>query len=209
MFLFRKKDRKTHWEDIYRTHPPERHGWYQDSPDVSLSLIEATGVLDGGSIIDVGGGASRLIERLVETRCRLTVLDISSPALEEAKKKLGDRAARVAWVVADITRHTFAETFDLWHDRAVFHFLVNPEDRRAYVAALNSALGIGGHLVISTFGPEAPKKCAGLKVVRYSPESLHRELGGNFALEEVKEELHTTPGGTKQEFIYCRFRKTS
>ena len=207
MFKFRMKDRKTHWEGVYRKHRPNELGWYQESPDISLGMIESTGVDKDGRIIDVGGGASSLIELLVARGSKVTVLDISSTALDEARKRLGDKSGKVEWVAADITKYKPTEGYDIWHDRAVFHFLTDPQDRKEYVACLNSALRVGGYLVISTFGPAGPRKCAGLRTMRYSPESLHAEIGSNFHLTDSKDEIHLTPTAKEQEFIYCVFKK--
>jgi 2-polyprenyl-3-methyl-5-hydroxy-6-metoxy-1,4-benzoquinol methylase len=207
MFKFGMKDRKTHWEDVYQKHRPNELGWYQESPDISLRMIESTGVDEDGRIIDVGGGASPLIELLVARGSNVTVLDISSTALEEAKKRLGEASDKVKWIVADITKYKSTEIYDIWHDRAVFHFLTSPQDRKEYVACLNSALRVGGYLVISTFGPAGPRKCAGLRTMRYSPESLHKEIGDNFHLAESGDEIHLTPTAKEQEFIYCVFKK--
>jgi len=207
MFNFGKKDRKAHWEDVYRKHHRSELGWYQEFPDISLAMIESTGVDAKGSVIDVGGGASRLIELLVARGNKVTVLDISSTALEEAKNRLGDSSDEVKWIVADATKYKFMEEYDVWHDRAVFHFLTNPEDRKKYIASLNSALRVGSYLVISTFGPAAPRKCSGLRITRYSKDSLQREFGDNFQMTESKNEIHVTPTSKKQEFIYCQFKK--
>lgn len=201
-------ERKTHWEDAYRTHAADEAGWYQAHPTMSLNLIEATGVLKSGKLIDVGGGDSTLVDHLLDWGFEhITVLDISSAALERAKARLGDRAYLVTWIEEDVTHFRSSEIYDVWHDRAVFHFLTNAEDRSRYVGAMNRAVSAQGHLIIATFAYEAPPTCSGLPVVRYSPQFLALALGNNFELVESLEELHHTPGGNKQPFIYCRLTR--
>ena len=160
------------------------------------------------AIIDVGGGTSKLSGLLLDQGYKkLAVLDISGASIEKAKSQLGERSTRITWIEADVTKHSLMEQYDVWHDRAVFHFLTEAEDRKRYTNSLKEALKLNGHLIIATFGLDAPPKCSGLPVVRYSPESLHNELGGNFNLLEAFVEDHVTPSGVKQSFIFCRFIK--
>ncbi|MEW5943885.1 MAG: class I SAM-dependent methyltransferase [Pseudomonadota bacterium] len=200
------KDRKAHWEEVYSIRKPDEVGWYQADPRPSLELIEATGAGPDAAVIDVGGGASTLVDKLLERGFgRLTVLDISAAALEAVKARLGARAAEVRWVVADITRFEPPQKYDIWHDRAVFHFLTDAADRRRYLDTAARAIDPGGHLIIATFALDGPEECSGLEVVRYSPESLQQEVGGNFSLAESFAQAHMTPSGGAQHFVFCRF----
>ncbi len=201
-------NRKTHWEDVYRTTAAEEFGWHQTQQTLSLNLIQSTGVRKTGSLIDVGGGDSTLVDHLLDQDFdHITVLDISASALERAKARLGDRADLVSWIEADITDFRSSKTYDVWHDRAAFHFLTEAEDREKYCETMNRAVSAQGHAIIATFAYEAPPTCSGLPVVRYSPEFLALAIGSNFELVESFEELHQTPGGNKQPFIYCRFTR--
>lgn len=201
-------DRKAHWEETYSTNAANELGWYQAHPTTSLRLIESTGVVKTASIIDVGGGDSTLADFLLDQGFEhVTVLDISSAALERAKARLGDRARLVTWIEADVTGFRSSKRYDVWHDRAVFHFLVDAEDRRRYIQTMNGAVSANGHVIIATFALDAPPKCSGLDVVRYSPESLSAEVGQAFELVETLDEVHVTPAGTKQRFIYCRLTR--
>jgi 2-polyprenyl-3-methyl-5-hydroxy-6-metoxy-1,4-benzoquinol methylase len=203
-----KRNRKDHWERVYQKHAPTEVGWYQAYPETSLKLINNTGVGHDSSIIDVGGGTSKLSEHLLHQGYKeLTVLDISSNSINKAKSQLGEKSSRITWIDGDVTRYGFKEHYDVWHDRAVFHFLKKIEDRKGYVNSLDQALKPNGHLIIATFSLEAPPKCSGLPVVRYSPETLQNELGDNFNLVETLVENHATPSGLKQNFIFCRFMK--
>lgn len=201
-------DRKTHWEDVYRTTASQALGWYQIHPTLSLNLIQATGVQKTGSLIDVGGGDSTLVDHLLDQHFdHVTVLDISGVALERAKARLGDRANHVTWIETDVTDFHSTGTYDVWHDRAIFHFLTEAEDREKYCETMNRAVSAHGHVIIATFAYEAPPTCSGLPVVCYSPEFLALAIGSDFVFIESFEELHTTPEGTKQPFIYCRFTR--
>ena len=205
-----KRDPKKHWENVYQKESPEELSWYQDNPEMSLKLIAATGVGFDGNIIDIGGGTSQLAGLLVvKGHKKVTVLDIASRSIEEARLTLGEQSNRIKWIEADVTNYNFAEEYDLWHDRAVFHFLTDRHDRKRYVDAVQQSLKVGGHLIIATFGLKGPRKCSGLHVVRYSPETLHKEFGNNFDLVETFVEVHSTPSKVQQEFIYCRFTKRS
>jgi 2-polyprenyl-3-methyl-5-hydroxy-6-metoxy-1,4-benzoquinol methylase len=202
-------ERKAHWEEVYRTTAPTGVSWFQEHPGVSLELIQRTGVDKAAQIIDIGGGASTLVDALIDSGfSHISVLDISAAALAVAQQRLAAAGADVTWLEADITQATLpAHCYDVWHDRAVFHFLTRREDRQRYVDAVHHAVKPGGHIIIATFAPDGPTRCSGLEVVRYDPESLHREFGESVELVESKHETHQTPCGTGQNFIYCYFRK--
>lgn len=205
-----KRDPKEHWENVYQKESPEELSWYQDNPEMSLKLIAATGVGLDGNIIDIGGGTSKLAGLLVvQGHKKVTVLDIASRSIEEARLTLGEQSNKIKWIEADVTNYNFAEKYDLWHDRAVFHFLTDSHDRERYVDAVQQSLKAGGHLIIATFGLKGPRKCSGLHVVRYSPETLHKEFGINFDLVETFVEVHSTPSKVQQKFVYCHFTKRS
>jgi ubiquinone/menaquinone biosynthesis C-methylase UbiE len=207
-FINFKHSRKEHWERVYNKNKTDQLGWYQDYPEMSLKLIADTGVGVDRHIIDIGGGTSKLAGILLDQGYgRLTVLDISGSSIEKAKLQLGEKSNQITWIEADVTKFDFSESFDVWHDRAVFHFLTNFVDRRRYVNALYQALKLGGHLIISTFGLEGPPKCCRLNVVRYSAETLHKVFGDNFAMLESFDEVHHTPSGVRQNFIYCLLTK--
>ncbi len=197
-----------HWERTYGTKAPDQMSWFRPHPETSLSLIERAARIDRSvSIIDVGGGISTLVDDLMERGyTNITVLDISQAALDVAQKRLGKVAESVPWVRADLTQLTLPErSFDVWHDRAVFHFLTKPEDRLAYVCNVAPAVKQGGHVIISTFGLDGPVKCSGLDVRRYDAQSLHAKFGPRFLLVEISKELHATPFGTEQQFLYSHF----
>ena len=198
--------KQAHWDSVYATRSPDEVSWFQAHPGTSLEFIGRTGKGKDARIVDVGGGASRLVDALLDDGFdRVTVLDISQEALARAKERLADRARLVTWVAADITRWAPSSTFDIWHDRAVFHFLVNPEDRRAYRATLASALAVGGQVIIGTFASDGPERCSGLPVVRYEPDTLAAEFGSGLRLVESTHEDHVTPGGKVQRFQFSRF----
>jgi len=198
-------DPKTHWENVYATKTPDQVSWYRPHLETSLNLIERAASRKSASIIDVGGGESTLVDDLLARGYdNITVLDVSQTALDVTKKRLGLAAERIHWFVADITElHLPPSTYDVWHDRAMFHFLTTPEQRTAYVRQVAQAVKSGGHVIIGTFGPEGPTKCSGLDVIRYDAASLHNQFGMHFRLEESLKELHTTPFGTTQQFLYC------
>ncbi len=201
-------DVKTHWEKVYTTKAPESVSWYRAHLETSLALIERAAVARSASIIDIGGGESTFVDDLLLRGYKnLTVLDISQTAIEVTKKRLGPAAEQVRWLVGEIEEIKLEpHSYDLWHDRAVFHFLTTADRRLAYVRQAARAVKPGGHVIVSTFGPEGPKKCSGLEVVRYDAESLHGEFGGRFRLVESSKELHQTPFGTTQQFLYCYCR---
>jgi trans-aconitate methyltransferase len=200
--------RKTHWETVYTTKGEADVSWFQDSPSPSLELIDLVRPTPDSAIIDVGGGASRLVDVLLKRGFRhVTVLDISAPALDLAALRLGRCASEVRWIAADVTEWEPSTRFDIWHDRAAFHFLVDPADRAAYVARLTQALRPGGHAIIATFAKDGPEKCSGLQVHRYDAEELARELGKNFTLIETRRHDHATPWNSNQRFQFSVFRK--
>jgi len=199
-------DRKTHWEQVYSTRKPHEVGWYQAYPEIPLHLIASTGVNKNAAIIDVGGGASNLVDALLENGYSdVTVLDLSAAALEATKARLCTTASQVKWLVADVTCFTPPQAYLVWHDRAVFHFLTAAADRQRYVEATHAALPPGGHLIMATFALDGPPQCSGLDVVRYSPESLQQAVGDGFTLEESFGGLHITPSQGKQSYTFCRF----
>ncbi len=196
---------QAHWERIYTEKAPTAVSWYRPHLEKSLSLIERCAPGKSESIIDVGGGESTLADDLLGRGYEnITVLDISQAAIEANQQRLGVASERIHWLVADITKVELPQSaFDVWHDRAVFHFLTNALDRAAYVRQVARAVRRGGHVIVSTFGIDGPMKCSGLDVVRYDSESLHNEFGGHFRLLESSKELHETPFGTVQQFLYC------
>src|SRR3954454_13006981 len=203
MGLMIAADLKDHWETVYSTMAETDVSWYQDEPRLSLELIETVAPSEGGRIIDVGGGASVLVDRLLDLPFgEIAVLDISETALGKARDRLRERAERVRWVVADVTEAPELGTFDVWHDRADFHFLTDPDDRRSYVELARRTVPEGGHLVIATFADDGPKRCSDLDVCRYNARSLASELGEGFSLVRGARETHTTPWDSSQPFFY-------
>ena len=199
---------EAHWEKIYREKAPNAVSWYRPHLETSIELIEKAAPERNASLIDVGGGESTLVDDLLAHGYRnITVLDVSQTAIDVTKKRLGSAAERVQWLAADVTNSTLTpSTYDVWHDRAVFHFLTTLDQRAAYVRQVARAVKPGGHILVSTFGPEGPTKCSGLEIVRYDSESLHAEFGVRFRLLESVKELHNTPFGTTQQFLYCLCR---
>ncbi len=202
-------NQKDHWEQVYSDNQTKNLGWYTPHLQTSLSWIKELELDAEAPIIDVGGGASTLVSDLLDANYRsITVLDISAKALSSVKASLGKRAELVNWLEGDITLLDLPSQFyELWHDRAVFHFLTEPEQRRQYRSKLLDALKPGGHLIIGTFATEAPPRCSGLPVQRYCQEQLESTLGTEFELKQHKHELHITPGGVEQMYLYCHFRR--
>jgi SAM-dependent methyltransferase len=201
-------DRKSHWESVYNRKSAQETSWYQLEPRLSIDLIEKTGVDRNEAIIDVGGGASVLIDFLLDLGYSdLTVMDISASALQQVRQRLGHKASTVDWIEADVTDFAPGRTFDLWHDRAVFHFLTEDEDRANYLQALNEALKPRGWVIMAAFALDGPEKCSGLKIVQYDAERLGKELGENYRLERQVKEMHVTPAGHHQSFGFYCFRK--
>ncbi|HXP88101.1 MAG TPA: class I SAM-dependent methyltransferase [Bryobacteraceae bacterium] len=194
-----------HWEKVYSTRAADQVSWFRPHLETSLALIERVAGDRSASIIDVGGGESTLVDDLIgKGYGNITVADISRTALEHSRKRLGPASHQIHWLVADITEADLpVQAYDVWHDRAVFHFLTEPSQRLAYVRQVASAVKPGGHVIIAAFGPDGPAKCSGLDVLRYDAPTLHGEFGGRFRLVESSTELHRTPLGTTQQFLYC------
>jgi ubiquinone/menaquinone biosynthesis C-methylase UbiE len=207
--ITKSMETKIHWEEVYETKDSTEVSWFQEHPELSLQFIERTGVDNSAQVIDVGGGASTLVDDLLDKGYQnITVLDISGAALQVAQERLGSKANVVAWMEADITQVQLPYKFyDVWHDRAVFHFLTRAADRQKYVEAVMRSVKAGGHIIVATFGVDDPSRCSSLEVVRYNPDSLHDEFGDNFDLVHSTSESHETPFGTEQKFIYCDCRK--
>ncbi len=201
-------DRRSYWDDVYRTKGPERVSWFQAEARLSRSLIERSAPDRGARIIDVGAGASTLVAGLLDAGYRqLTVVDLSSTALALAQQRVGCAAAQVSWIAGDVLALDVSPAaFDLWHDRAVFHFLTQAEDRTRYVAQVRRAVAPGGHVLVATFAEDGPTRCSGLEVARYSPAALHGEFGPDFRLLASEREVHITPTGSEQAFTYCLCR---
>ena len=201
-------DAMQHWEEVYQTRAADDVSWYQPRPEMSLRMIAATGVGPDAGIVDVGAGASTLVDALLERgHRRLTVLDIAPSALATSQRRLGARAAEVRWVATDVRDFRPDERFQVWHDRAVFHFLTEPADRDRYVASLEASLAPGGHLVIATFAADGPVRCSGLEVRRQTAAGLQRDLGDRFELREQVDEVHRTPWATEQRFSWFRLQR--
>jgi 2-polyprenyl-3-methyl-5-hydroxy-6-metoxy-1,4-benzoquinol methylase len=198
-------DTKTHWERIFATKIPDQVSWYRPHLETSLALIKRSASNSLTPIIDVGGGESTLVDDLLARGFEnVTVLDISEVAIAANRKRLGSAAGKVRWIVADITQANLEpRAYSVWHDRAVFHFLTDPQQRAAYVRQVARSVKLGGHVIVSTFGPEGPTKCSGLDVIRYDADTLHDQFGAKFRLVNSSKELHQTPFGTTQQFLYC------
>jgi SAM-dependent methyltransferase len=200
--------RKAHWENVYRTKGEREVSWFQENPAPSLELIALAGLSADASIIDIGGGASRLVDALVERNSgQITVLDLSAAALDAARERLGAQGAGVEWVIADVTTWEPSKTYDLWHDRAVFHFLTGKGDQSAYVDRLKKAVKPGGCAIIGTFALDGPERCSGLPVVRHDAASLSAVLGTDFKLIDARRHDHATPWGAVQRFQFSTFRR--
>jgi SAM-dependent methyltransferase len=199
---------RQHWESVYQAKRPTEVSWYRPHLEVSLKLIEDAVASRDAHIIDVGAGESTLVDDLLARGYRnLYALDLSTVALDVARGRLGADASRVTWLCGDVCTFPFPpRQYDLWHDRAVFHFLTDAADRAAYVRQVARAVKPGGHVVVATFGPQGPTKCSGLDVMRYGPEALHDEFGSDFQLVKHHTELHHTPLGSTQQFTYCYCR---
>ncbi len=196
---------RTYWDHVYTSRSVQEVSWYQPHAEQSLALIKRIAAGRPSRVIDVGGGASTLVDDLLEQESfDVSVLDLSAAVLSVARNRLGAQACRVQWLAGDITQLELpAQAYDLWHDRAVFHFLTKPAQRAAYVAQVCHAVRPGGHVIVATFASDGPTRCSGLPVLRYSPDKLHDEFGGAFELIESMEETHRTPGGVIQPFVYC------
>ena len=200
--------RQHHWENVYKEKGEYQVSWFQETPAVSLELLGIVGATPKSAVIDIGGGASRLVDALIDRNYGdVTVLDLSEPAIAIAKARLGERAVAVAWIVGDVTRWEPPRSYDVWHDRAAFHFLTEAGDRTAYAARLTRALRPGGHAIIGTFAMDGPERCSGLPVVRYDATRLSEVLGDSFALVETRRHEHQTPMGGTQRFQFSVFRR--
>lgn len=201
--------KKEHWETVYSTKSPDSVSWFQEHAETSLNFIKKLNLEKGAAIIDVGGGASTLVDDLlINGYSRLSVLDLSGAALETAKNRIGADSVSVQWFEADVTEAQFDKhQFEVWHDRAVFHFLTKPEEREAYIKNVMHSVKPNGHVIISTFAEDGPTQCSGLPVMRYSAQTLQAEFGEKFLLKEQLKEDHNTPFGTTQKFMFCHFVK--
>lgn len=196
----------SHWDDVYRTRSARELSWFQASAETSLAAIELLGQ-SPRSLIDVGGGTSVLVDQLLAKGWTdLSVLDLSQEALDASRRRLGAQASSVKWIAADIAAWRPSRQYQIWHDRAVFHFLTDPADRTAYLAALAAALEPGGNAIIATFALDGPERCSGLPVVRYDVAALVKELGPGFVLIDNWNERHQTPAGSSQSFTWALFK---
>lgn len=204
-------DKQDHWERVYQTKAPEAVSWYRQHLEKSMELIRRAAADHTAQIIDVGGGESTLVDDLLNAGYHnLSILDISETALQVARQRIGEKASHVQWIAADITEVDLPEKkYDVWHDRAVFHFLTQPEQRAAYVRQVARSVKTGGTVIVATFGPDGPESCSGLPTVKYDADSLHDEFGASFKLIESQTEEHNTPFGTTQQFLYCYCRVES
>jgi SAM-dependent methyltransferase len=201
-------DRKQHWEHVFETRGQEEVSWFEALPEMSLRLLEAAGLNANTCVLDVGGGDSRLVDHLAARGLDcLAVLDVSGAALARARMRLGVRAAIPTWLEADVAGEWTLKPMDIWHDRAVFHFLASADDRQRYRLHLLQTLKPGGSAIVATFSLDGPDRCSGLPVQRYSPDTLAAQLGPELAIIEALPYIHTTPWGSRQSFVYCRFER--
>lgn len=201
-------DRKKHWENIYQTKALNEVSWYQPNPSTSIELIEDPAIEKQAKIIDIGGGDSFLVDKLLEKGYTdITVLDISEAAITRAKKRLGNNAEKVKWIISDVSKFEPLEQYDVWHDRAAFHFLTSTEDIDQYIRTINKGIKTGGKLIMGTFNESGPKKCSGIEIKQYSENSLSSIISNGFKKEECFLIDHTTPSGNIQNFLFCKFIK--
>lgn len=199
-------DRKSHWENVYANRSPEEVGWFQTEPALSLELITKEELSTEAAIIDVGGGASTLSQHLFDAGyTNLTILDISAIALNHAQENFGESSSKVQWIESDITDFNPPRSYDVWHDRAVFHFLTEAEDRAKYVDIVSAGLNVGGILIIAAFAIDGPDKCSGIEIMQHDLDTLIQTFGDGYRLLEQRPEVHTTPDGEEQQFNYFRF----
>ena len=200
---------QNHWETVYTTKSADKVSWFQEHATRSLEIIRSIGADSDSRIIDVGGGASTLVDDLLSDGFKhISVLDLSASALDVARKRLGGRGRNVEWIAGDIRNVDLPQqSYDIWHDRAVFHFLTEPADRIAYVQQVMRSVKPGGHVIVATFAPDGPEQCSGLPVARYNHDQLHGEFGPAFELLEHASEEHKTPWGSLQHFVYCHCLK--
>jgi len=202
--------KRDHWETVYSSKRPDQVSWYQSDPGLSIELVRATGLGHTAQILDVGAGASVLVDHLLDEGFeRVGVLDLSSAALRASQQRLGEAAGAIEWTEIDVLDYQAPHPWDLWHDRAVFHFLIDPHDRARYRESLYNAVPPGGHVIVATFGPDGPRQCSGLDTARYSAEDLARELGPGVRLIEARAEDHRTPSGAVQSFVYARLLRVA
>jgi SAM-dependent methyltransferase len=202
-------DRRAHWERVYSKKASSELSWFEPSPETSMRFIEAAGLGRDARILDVGGGTSTLVDQLLGLGYRnIGVLDLSAAALGQCRERLGPRASEVEWFECDVTEFKSQRQWDLWHDRAVLHFLTEPGDVEAYRTALLTALSDRGQAVIATFGPQGPTRCSGLNVRRYDIHSLQEIVGPDMQLVDHRLQDHLTPSGLAQQFLFCRFRRS-
>ncbi len=201
-------DKKKHWETVYKTKNPDQVSWTQETPKTSLAFINSFGLKKNAKIIDIGGGDSKLVDYLLDEGFEnITVLDISAKSLEKAKNRLGEKAIKVDWIVSDITEFEPSMTYDIWHDRATFHFLTTTEQIKKYMKIARKS--VTGFLTIGTFSQNGPEKCSGLEIKQYNEEELTSELKNGFDKIKCVTEDHLTPFGTNQNFLFCSFKKQS
>lgn len=200
--------RRDHWEQVYSTKGETEVSWFQDTPALSLDLIDCLGATPDTTIVDIGGGASRLVDSLIARGFKnVTVLDLSEAALAVAKSRLADRSKSVQWIAADVTKWYPSQTYDLWHDRATFHFLTEPIERVAYLDRLVKSLNVGGYAIIGTFALDGPEQCSGLPIIRYDSATLAQTLGSKFQLMKTQLQAHATPWGAVQRFQFSTFQR--
>jgi ubiquinone/menaquinone biosynthesis C-methylase UbiE len=201
-------DFQKHWSEVYQNKAPDNVSWYQEKPELSLKLIEGTGLSENARIIDVGAGASTLVDHLLELGYSdLSLMDISAESLEISKKRVGEKSLRLKWLVGDVTKIELPKTaYDIWHDRAVFHFLTEEAQQKAYLEKIRASLAPKGHLIIATFASDGPLQCSGLDVMRYDAASLEKFFGKDFSLLSSYSESHITPWTSEQKFVYCHFQ---
>lgn len=201
-------DRKKHWENIYQTKELTEVSWFQPTPETSLNLIRTAAILKNEKIIDIGGGDSFLVDHLLDLGYEdITLLDISKSAIERAKKRLGERAKRVKWIISDITKFIPSEKYDCWHDRAAFHFLTEENEIDQYVKTASECINEDGSLILGTFSDKGPEKCSGIPIKQYTEKSLENKFSTTFEKIDCRIIDHQTPFDTTQNFIFCRFKK--
>jgi len=200
-------NRKEHWENIYNTKNLTQVGWYQEKPSISLEFLQTSELPKNAKIIDIGGGESRFVDFLInEGYSDITVLDISESAIIKAQQRLGDDAQKVKWIISDITEYLTTETYDFWHDRAAFHFLLDPVDIKKYVSIVKKAVNKGGHMIMGTFSTDGPLKCSGIPIHQYTEATLNAIFQDDFEKINSFYHDHITPSGHLQNFVFCHFR---
>lgn len=201
-------EKKEFWDDIYKKKDEAQQSWFQEKPEKSLEMIDELNLSKNSSIIDIGGGESRLVDYLLERQFTdISLLDISKEALDRTKQRLGPKAENLKLITSDVTTFHPPQKYDLWHDRATFHFLTDLKDVEKYLTIAHHTLSVGGSLIVSTFSTTGPDKCSGLKIAKYSQEDLKKAFGKFFQNTKCFETTHTTPWGTTQDFVYCGFKK--